>query len=136
MANLLHPLSENSFTAATFPNAALTIPAAPQVSGWNLVQQSAPVNVLCNNHEDTYVLSGTVTNGHLVGLRVPLCVQNLSLPAINGQRLMSMDVDVTFGATTATGTISVIYYFYGNGSPGQIFQRVARLTFAGTRLVN
>ena len=47
---------------------------------------------------------------------------------------MSMDVDVTFGATTATGTISVIYYFYGNGTPSQTFQRVARLTFAATRL--
>lgn len=134
LANLLQPVTENAFSVATFPNAPLAIPAAPQVSGWNLVQQSAPVNALCNIQEDSYVFTGTVTLGQLVGLRVPLCVQNIDLPSINGQRLMSMDVDVTFGATTATGTISVIYYFYGNGSPIQFFQRVARLTFQAERV--
>ncbi len=134
LANLLSPATENSFSVATFPNATLPIPAAPQVSGWNLVDRAAPGNVLCNLNGDSYTMNGTVTQGSLVGLRVPLCVQSLILPTVNGQRLMSMDVDVTFGATAATGTISVIYYFYGNGSPAQAFQRVARLTFAATRI--
>ena len=133
-ANLLAPVTENTFNLTNFSGASLPIPAAPQVSGWNLIQQSAPVNPFCNIYEDSYGFTGTATNGHVTGLRVPLCVQSAILPSINGQRLMSMDVDVTFGATTATGTISVIYYFYGNGTPSQTFQRVARLTFAATRL--
>ncbi len=135
LATVMHGLTENIFSVATFPNASQTIPTAPQISGWNLVQQSAPVNQFCNISEDSYTFTGTVTSGHLTGLRVPLCVQSADLPNINGQRLMSMDVDVAFGATTATGTISVIYYFYGNGTPNQTFQRVARLTFSAVRLV-
>ncbi len=133
LTTLGDPLTLNTFSLTTFPNAPLSLPAAPQVSGWNLVQQAAPVNAFCNGAEDAYVLDGTITNGHLTGLRVPLCVQSTQ-QNVNGRRLMSMDADVTFGATSATGTISVIYYFYGNGSPANFFQRTARLTFSATRV--
>ena len=133
LTTLGDPLTLNTFSVATFPNAPLSLPAAPQVSGWNLVQQAAPVNAFCNGAEDAYALDGTITNGRLTGLRVPLCVQSTQ-QSLNGRRLMSMDADVTFGATTATGTINVIYYFYGNGLPANFFQRTARLTFSATRV--
>jgi len=93
------------------------------------------VNSLCNVAEDSYLLAGTGTAGHLTGLRVPLCVESFILPVINGQRLMSVNADVNLGPTTATGTITVTYYFYGNGQAVNFFQRVARLTFQATRLV-
>ncbi len=134
LANLLSPATQNSFSLSTFPNALLNIPAAPQVSSWNLVEKAAPVNVLCSVHIDSYAMNGTVTQGSLVALRVPLCVQSFNFPNVNGRRLMSMDVDVTFAAATATGTISVIYYWYGNGTLAQTFERTARLSFVATRI--
>ncbi len=134
LANLDHPLTTNNFITTTFPDAVLPLPAAPQVSGWNLIQLAAPMNPTCLANENTYTLTGTIANGHLSGRRVPLCVQSDILPQINGARLMSMEADVNFGATTATGTITVVYYFYGNGAPANTFQRTARLNFSATRL--
>ena len=135
MATVSHGLTENIFSIATFPNAPLAIPAAPMVSGWNLVEQAAPTNPLCNIAEDAFALSGTVSQGHLTGRRVRLCVQSSDLPSINGRPLMSMDVDVSFTPTAASGVITVTYYWYGNGSPVNFFQRVARLSFSAVRLV-
>ena len=134
LANLDHPLTTNNFITTTFPDAVLPLPAAPQVSGWNLIQLAAPMNPTCLANENSYTFTGTIVDGHLTGRRVPLCVQSFILPQINGARLMSMEADVNFGATTATGTITVVYYFYGNGAPANTFQRTARLNFSATRL--
>jgi Bacterial Ig-like domain (group 2) len=134
LANLEHPLTTNNFITTTFPDAPLALPAAPQVSGWNLVQLAAPMTPTCLANENSYTFTGTIVNGHLTGRRVPLCVQSAIIPQINGARLMSMEADVNFGATTANGTITVVYYFYGNGSPANAFQRTARLTFSAIRL--
>ena len=47
---------------------------------------------------------------------------------------MAMNAGVAFGATDATGTVAVIYNFYGNGSPGRLFQRSVSLAFSATRV--
>ena len=133
LTTLGDPLTLNNFGVTGFSEAQSPLPAAPQVSGWSLVQQAAPVNAFCAINEDAYALAGTITSGRLTGLRVPTCVQ-FGTQSIIGWRLISMDVDVTFGATTATGVINVIYYWYGNGHPANFFQRTARLTFNATRV--
>ena len=136
LANLLDQSTADAFIVTSFASASTTIPAAPQVSGWNLLQQAGPVNPLCHVNEDSYVFSGTVTAGHLVGLRVPLCFQRSDVPWVDGQRLMALDADVTFTGATASGTINMTWYFYGNFNPGTYLQRTARLTFTATRVVN
>ena len=49
---------------------------------------------------------------------------------------MALDADVTFTGATASGTINMTWYFYGNFNPGTYLQRTARLTFTATRVVN
>ncbi len=136
LANLLDQATADAFIVTSFASASTTIPTAPQVSGWNLLQQAGPVNPLCHINEDFYSFSGTVTAGHLLGLRVPLCFQRPDVPWVDGQRLMALDADVTFTDATASGTINMTWYFYGNFNPGTYLQRTARLTFTATRVVN
>lgn len=135
LATLDDPATDNNFTTTTFPNAPLALPAAPRVSGWNLVQDAAPVNPLCNVHADSYTRTGTIISGRVTGLRVPVCVQSAILPNTNGQQLVSMEVDVQFSGEVASGTITISYHFYGDGLQSQFnAQRIGRLTFQATRV--
>ena len=59
-ANLDDTLTPNNFSDTTFLDASTTLPAAPQVSGGNLVQLDATVNPLCTAYQDRYTFTAAL----------------------------------------------------------------------------
>jgi hypothetical protein len=130
------PESTNNFASAPFPGVALSLPAAPRVNGWNLVRtlQTVPLPT-CADPRERFQRTGTATNGRVSAFTVQYCwPRGLSdFPWLSGLPTITTEADVTYTDTSASGTITLTYWFYHNQGNTVQTKRV-QVGFQATRI--
>ena len=138
LSTLIDPATSNTFASTTFSGATLALAPAPRVSAWMVVRpvQIAP-QPACADSRETLQRTGTATAGRLVGWTVHTCwPRGLSdFPWLSGLPTVSMETDVNFSGTAASGYITFTFWFYHNQAT-TIQRKTARFSFQGTRVLN
>ena len=138
LATLNDAATANTFASTTFAGATLAVAPAPKVSAWNLVQtvQLTP-QPTCADSRETLQRTGTSTAGRLVGWTVQYCWARFlsDFNWLSGLPTITIETDVTFAGTTASGYFTLTYLFYLDSSL-TTQRKIVRVNFQATRLVN